>query len=67
MKLGQLLGRQSRTKIAIALAHDGQPRNTEPRARLLVGFGPHSLIGREGPVVCRFLDAGNNEALGTLS
>ena len=33
MKLGQLLGRQSRTKIAIALAHDGQHGLAEHRTQ----------------------------------
>jgi hypothetical protein len=33
MKLGQLLGRQSWTKIAIALAHDGQHGLAEHRTQ----------------------------------
>src|SRR3984893_16355544 len=34
-------------------------------SRLLLGL--YNLAHSEGPDVCRFLDAGNNEALGTLS
>src|ERR1700730_7343040 len=42
MKLGQLFGRQGRTKIAIALAHDGQHRLAEHRTQSSVA-GPATL------------------------